>query len=102
MKRKVKTIGRPKGKIPMRKLTLSVPEEAWEKWQNGPLIWGGIPSDLLEKRTDQRIFEAFVENLLATVGRNPIIIGVGDMVLDNNLIDRVKYIAERIEAHDIH
>ena len=77
-------------------------EDAWEKWQNGPLIWGGIPSDLLEKRTDQRICEAFVENLLATVGRNPIIIGVGDMVLDNNLIDRVKYIAERIEAHDIH
>jgi len=32
MKRKVKKIGRPKGKIPMRKLTLSVPEEAWEKW----------------------------------------------------------------------
>jgi len=77
-------------------------EEAWEKWQNGPLIWGGIPSDLLEERTDQRVFEAFAENLLTTVGRNPIIIGVGDMVLGNNLIDRVKYIADRIEAHDIH
>ncbi len=25
-------MGRPKGLIPMRKLTLSVPEEAWEKW----------------------------------------------------------------------
>ena len=47
-------------------------------------------------------FEIFVEDLLTTVGRNPIIIGVGDMVLDNNLIDRVKYIADRIEAHDIH
>lgn len=77
-------------------------EKAWEKWRNGPLIWGGIPSDLLEERTDQLVFEAFVENLLSTVGRNPIIIGVGDMVLDNNLIDRVKYIADRIEAHDIH
>ncbi len=25
-------LGRPKGTIPMTKLTLSVPEEAWEKW----------------------------------------------------------------------
>jgi len=32
MKRKVKMLGRPKGTIPMTKLTLSVPEEAWEKW----------------------------------------------------------------------
>ena len=32
MKSKVKKIGRPKGKIPMKKLTLSVPEEAWMMW----------------------------------------------------------------------
>ena len=75
-------------------------EDAWEKWRNGPLIWGGIPSDLLEERTDQAVFEAFVENLLSIVGSNPIIVGVGDMVLDNNRIERVKYIADRIEAHD--
>jgi len=75
--------------------------DAWKKWQNGPLIWGGIPSDLLEERTDQADFEAFVENLLATVGSSPIIFGVGDMVLDNNRIERVKYIADRIEAHDL-
>jgi hypothetical protein len=73
--------------------------DAWEKWQKGPLIWGGIPSDLLEERTDPADFEAFVETLLTTVGRNPIIFGVGDMVLDNNLIERVKYISDRIEAH---
>ena len=75
-------------------------EEAWEKWRNGPLIWGGIPSDLLEERTDLRVFEAFIDKLLTTVGRNPIIIGVGDMVLDNNQIDRVKYIADRVENHE--
>lgn len=76
-------------------------EEAWEKWRNGPLIWGGIPSSLLEDRTGQQVFEDFVENLLNVVGQSPIIIGVGDMVLDNNRIDRVKYIAGRIEAHEI-
>ena len=29
----------------------------------------------------------------------PIIIGVGDMVLGNNLIERVGYIAEQVEKH---
>ncbi|MBW2635729.1 MAG: hypothetical protein JRE14_16790 [Deltaproteobacteria bacterium] len=76
-------------------------ETAWATWRNGPLIWGGIPSDLLEERTEQKVFEEFVDNLLNTVGCNPIIIGVGDMVLDNNLIERVKYIADRIEAHPL-
>jgi hypothetical protein len=76
-------------------------EEAWEKWRNGPLIWGGIPSDLLEKRTAQSDFEAFVDKLLTTVGNRPIIIGVGDMVLDNNLIERVRYIADRVKDHKI-
>jgi hypothetical protein len=76
-------------------------EDAWDKWRRGPLIWGGIPSDMLEDRTDQAVFEAFVENLLSVVGSSPIIIGVGDMVLDINRIERVKYIADRIEAHDL-
>ena len=82
-------------------LTELVFGEAWEKWRRGPIIWGGIPSDILEERTDQAVFEAFVENLLATVGENPIIVGVGDMVLDNNRIERVKYISDRIETHEL-
>tara|TARA_Y100000031_G_C8042013_1_gene302150 strand:+ start:461 stop:646 length:186 start_codon:yes stop_codon:yes gene_type:complete len=32
MKKNTKKIGRPRSTIPMKKLTLSVPEEAWEKW----------------------------------------------------------------------
>ena len=74
-------------------------EDAWKKWCKGPLMWGGIPSSILEERTPRQEFEEFVENLLQTVGKDPIIIGVGDMVLDNNLIDRVKYIADRVAAH---
>ncbi len=76
-------------------------EKAWEKWRNGPLIWGGIPSSILEERTPQQAFEKFVDNLLRTVGRDPIILGVGDMVLDNNLIERVKYIGDQVAAHSL-
>jgi hypothetical protein len=36
---------------------------------------------------------------LTTIGNQAIIIGVGDMVLGNNLIERVRYIAEQVEKH---
>lgn len=71
-------------------------EEAWDTWQEGPLIWGGIPSPLLEKRTSEGEFKAYVERLLHGIGNRPIILGVGDMVLGNNLIERVEYIAQKI------
>ena len=73
-------------------------EEAWDTWQKGPLIWGGIPSPLLEKRTSESEFKAYVELLLHVIGNRPIILGVGDMVMGNNLIERVEYIAQKIAA----
>ena len=73
-------------------------EEAWDTWQKGPLIWGGIPSPLLEKRTSESEFKAYVERLLHVIGNRPIILGVGDMVMGNNLIERVEYIAKKIAA----
>ena len=74
-------------------------EEAWEAWQDGPLIWGGIPSPILEDRTSEDDFQEYVQRLLQTVGNKPIILGVGDMVLGNNLIERVEYIAREVENH---
>jgi hypothetical protein len=38
---------------------------------------------------------------LTTIGNQAIIIGVGDMVLGNNLIERVRYIAEHVEKHTL-
>lgn len=73
-------------------------EEAWDTWQKGPLIWGGIPSPLLENRTSESEFKAYVERLLHVIGNRPILLGVGDMVMGNNLIERVEYIAQKIAA----
>jgi len=33
MKRPKKKMGRPRSVIPLKKLTLSIPEEIWEKWK---------------------------------------------------------------------
>jgi hypothetical protein len=76
-------------------------EEAWHEWENGPMIWGGVPSPILEERTCDREFKEYVHGLLTTIGNQAIIIGVGDMVLGNNLIERVRYIAAQVEKHTL-
>ena len=75
--------------------------EAWETWQNGPLIWGGVPSPILEERTSEAEFQDYIHRLLEIIGNRNIILGVGDMVLGNNLIERVEYIAEQVEQHQL-
>ncbi len=74
-------------------------EEAWEAWQNGPLIWGGVPSPILEERTSEAEFQDYIHRLLEIIGNRNIILGVGDMVLGNNSIERVEYIAKEVEQH---
>ena len=83
-------------------LTACTFDEVWDSWRGGPIIWGGIPSPLLEEdRTDEDAFREFVAHLLETVGAGPIILGVGDLVMGNNSIERVKYVAEQVEAHEL-
>jgi len=79
-------------------LTQCTFEEAWNAWREGPIIWGGIPSPILEERTREDEFRDYVERVLQTMGDGRIILGVGDMVMGNNSIERVRYIAERIEG----
>jgi len=76
-------------------------EEAWSAWRGGPIIWGGIPSSILQKETSESQFKDYVQKLLQVVGDQPIILGVGDMVMANNLIERVRYIADRVEEHKL-
>jgi hypothetical protein len=83
-------------------LTQCTFDEVWASWRGGPIIWGGIPSPLLEEdRTDEDTFRGFVAHLLETVCAGPIILGVGDLVMGNNSLERVKYIAEQVEAHGL-
>jgi hypothetical protein len=77
-------------------------DEAWRAWRGGgPIIWGGIPSPILEERTSQADFQGYVHRLLETVGDGPIILGVGDLVMGHNSIERVREIADLVEGHPI-
>lgn len=76
-------------------------EEIWEGMRGGPIIWGGIPSTVLEERTPEKEFREFVKRLLDIIGDDPIILGVGDMVMGNNDIERVRFIARCLESQEV-
>ncbi len=77
-------------------LTPATIEEIWQAWLDGPVIWGAIPTPLLEQRTPEDEFRAYLERLLDLVGQGPVILGLVDLFMRHNSIDRVKYIAARI------
>lgn len=70
--------------------------QVWAAWERGPIVWGGIPSPILEDRTPRAEFERHMQELLNLVGDSPIIFGVSDMVLPNNDIHRVRAVAEML------
>jgi len=72
-------------------------EEALDSWETNPLIWGGIPSSILEQRVPEDEFRKFIESLLISIEGRPIILGIADAVMTDNLIERVKWIAEQID-----
>jgi uroporphyrinogen-III decarboxylase len=76
-------------------------EEAWTAWQAGPLIWGGFPSPILEERTPEAEFVRYVQEVLNLVEDKPIILGVGDMVMGHNSIERLRYIVEQVEGRPL-
>jgi hypothetical protein len=80
-------------------LTACTFEEAWQAWQDGPLIWGGIPSILLEDWISEDQFQGYVERLLELIGARPVILGIADAVMPDNLIERVAWIAQKVEDY---
>ena len=79
-------------------LTPCLFDEAWEAWKNGPRIWGGIPSPILEdERFSEADFRAYMAHLLQAIDR-PIILGIVDLFMYHNSIERVTEIASWIEA----
>jgi hypothetical protein len=79
-------------------LTACTFDEAWQAWQGGPLIWGGIPSPYLEERTPAEVFERYLDGVLERASQRPIILGIVDLFMRHNDIERVRRIAERLEA----
>jgi len=71
--------------------------EAWAAWRGGPLIWGGIPSPILEASTTDDEFMHHIDNLLQIIQDGQIVLGVVDLFMYHNSIVRVEAIAQRID-----
>jgi hypothetical protein len=76
-------------------------DEILRAWPTGPLIWGGIPSIVLDSRISDKDFVAYVDDLFQTIAGQPIILGIGDMVMPESSVERIRYIADRIEDHAV-
>jgi hypothetical protein len=72
-------------------------QEAWKVWNGRPMIWGGIPSPILERTTSEEDFRFYMDDLFNIIDCQPVLLGVVDLFMVHNSIERVEYIAQRIE-----
>jgi hypothetical protein len=76
------------------------PEEARAAWGNDVIIFGGVPSIILEPGFPEAEFEAYMRNLFRVIAPgDAFILGVSDNVMPTSLIERVEQISELVEQH---
>ncbi len=79
---------------PMVPTTLA---EARAAWGDRVIIWGGVPSVILEPQFSAAEFEAYLREIFAVVGDGAaFILGVADNVMPGAEIERVRRITEMV------
>lgn len=82
---------------PMVEVTL---EEARAAWGADVIIFGGVPSIILEPGFPEVEFEAYMRTLIRVIAPgDAFILGVADNVMPTSLIERVERISELVETH---
>ncbi len=82
---------------PMVSVTL---EEARRVFGKQCIIWGGIPSIVLEETFPQDEFEQYVKDVIRTIAPGEaMILGVADNVMPMSIIERVEHISDEIEKY---
>jgi uroporphyrinogen-III decarboxylase len=73
-------------------------EESREAWQDRVIIWGGVPSVILEPAYSEEFFEAYMRRLFRTIAPgNAFILGVADNIMPAARLERLERIAEMVE-----
>ena len=75
-------------------------QEVNQAWRGKPLLWGGLPTPVLEEHISEPEFQAYIDHLLAAIDQ-PMILGLVDLFLRHNSIERVKTIARRLQDLDV-
>jgi hypothetical protein len=80
-------------------LTACTLDEAAAAWGSKPIIWGGLPTPLLDETTPQADFEAYLEHIFAVI-QAPLILGAVDLFMRHNRIERLEQAARWAESVD--
>ncbi len=80
---------------PMVSVTL---EEARRAWGTDVIIYGGIPSVILEDTTSEEEFEEYVRNVFRVIAPgDAFILGIADNAMPRTIIERVERISQLVE-----
>ena len=72
-----------------------------EAWRGKVLIWGGIPSPVIEAPVPEREFEIWIGRMLDIIGDDRrIIFGIGDQATGPTLAERVRYVSRALGRGD--
>ncbi|MBI3911687.1 MAG: hypothetical protein HY320_12250 [Armatimonadetes bacterium] len=72
-------------------------EEVRAAWGNRVIIWGGVPSTILEDLYTEEAFEAYMEQLFRTIAPgDAFILGVADNVMPGAKIERIRRITQMV------
>jgi len=75
-------------------------EEARAAWGEDVIIFGGVPSIILEPTFPEAEFEAYMRNVFRTIQPgNAFILGVADNVMPTSIIERVERISDMVEEY---
>jgi uroporphyrinogen-III decarboxylase len=75
-------------------------QEINRAWRGKPLLWGVLPTPILEEQTSESEFQTYLDDLLAAIDQ-PLILGLVDLFLRHNSIERVETISCRVESLDL-
>ncbi|MBI4537755.1 MAG: hypothetical protein HY712_07335 [candidate division NC10 bacterium] len=85
---------------PMVEVTL---EEARAAWGTDVIVFGGVPSIILEPSFPEPQFEAYMRNLFRVIAPgDAFILGVADNVMPTSLIERVERISDLVEQRGVY
>jgi len=73
-------------------------KQARDKWGDSMIIWGGVPSVVLEEGFPEEDFEAYMDDLFRIIAPgNAFIMGIADNVMPTSMLSRLKRITELVE-----
>ena len=80
---------------PMVDTTLS---EARDAWRDRVIIWGGVPSSILEDPYTDEQFERFMDDLFRAIAPgDAFILGIADNAMPGSKIERIKRITQLVQ-----